>query len=655
MVYYCRVRNKHAPNLWRGVEIVEGTNRMTIVSVHELAKYFGERRLFDGVTFDVSNRDRIGFVGDNGCGKTTLFRILTGEEPAEDGTVAVTHGLRIGYMEQHVCHDSTRTLYDEVLTVFEPLMAAERELARLQEALTHSDDAALIERQHVLRESFERDGGLYFRGRVTATLKGLGFTDGELAQTVHTLSGGQRSKAALAKLLLSDSQLLLLDEPTNHLDIPSVEWLEEFLRGFSGAFIVISHDRYFLDRVTERTIELANGHLYATNGSYSVHRDKRKTDMEIARHHYESAMRDIEKTKQSIETLKSFNREKSVRRARSKEKMLDRQLEALEVPESEAAHIHFDFTARTVSGNDVLMGEQLAMGFDGKPLFQGVDLHIRRGERVFLLGPNGCGKTTLLKILQRRLAPQYGLVRTGEKVSVGYYDQTQAGIDSGKTVIDALWDLYPELTQTEVRSALAAFLFRGDAVFRPVDNLSGGERARLLLLKLMLARDNLLLLDEPTNHLDIGSREALEQALEGYDGTMVVVSHDRYFINRMANKVLCLTPTGICEVSGNYDAYIRALAETAPPEKKESSGPNEYVKRKEKDAERRRRAASIRRIESEIERLETTQRTLHEQLEDPAVVSDYQRITDLTAELEAVDTEILQLMDEWETLTLQDM
>ncbi len=628
---------------------------MTILSVHELAKYFGERRLFDGVTFDVANRDRIGFVGDNGCGKTTLFRMLTGEEPTDGGSVVTTHGLRIGYMEQHVCHDSTRTLYDEVLTVFEPLMAAERELARLQAAITESPDTALIERQTAVREAFERDGGLYFRGRVSSALKGLGFTEAELSQSMDTLSGGQRSKAALAKLLLSDSQLLLLDEPTNHLDIPSVEWLEEFLRGFAGAFIVISHDRYFLDRVTERTIELVNGHLVATNGSYSVHREKRKTDAEIARHHYESAMRDIEKTKQSIEKLKSFNREKSVRRARSKEKMLDRQLEALEMPESEPHNIHFDFTARTVSGNDVLMGEALSMGFEGKPLFSGVDLHIRRGERVFLLGPNGCGKTTLLKILQRRLAPQRGLVRTGEKVSVGYYDQTQAGIDSGKTVIDALWDLYPELTQTQVRSALAAFLFRGDAVFRPVDNLSGGERARLLLLKLMLARDNLLLLDEPTNHLDIGSREALEQALEGYDGTMVVVSHDRYFINRMANKILCLTPTGVTEAVGNYDTYIRSLVETAPAEKKASAGAGEYAKRKEKDAERRRRTARIRKLEAEIEALEDKQRGLHQQLEQPAVASDYQQITALTEQLDEVDTEILQLMDEWETLTLEDM
>lgn len=628
---------------------------MIILSVHDLAKYFGERRLFDGVTFDVDQRDRIGFVGDNGCGKTTLFRMLTGEETVDGGSAVTVHGLRIGYMEQHVCRDSSRTLYDEVLTVFEPLLAAERELARLQDALAHSADPALIERQTAVREAFERDGGLYFRGRVSSTLKGLGFADEELVQPVGTLSGGQRSKAALAKLLLSDSQLLLLDEPTNHLDIPSVEWLEEFLVGFAGAFIVISHDRYFLDRVTNRTIELVNGHVVATNGSYSVHREKRKSDAEIARHHYESAMRDIEKTKQSIEKLKSFNREKSVRRARSKEKMLDRQLDALEVPENEPDNIHFDFTARIVSGNDVLMADALTMGFDGKPLFSNVNLHIRRGERVFLLGPNGCGKTTLLKILQRRLAPQQGLVRTGEKVSVGYYDQTQAGIDSGKTVIDALWDLYPELTQTQVRNALAAFLFRGDAVFRPVDHLSGGERARLLLLKLMLARDNLLLLDEPTNHLDIGSREALEQALEGYDGTMVVVSHDRYFINRMANKILCLTPTGVTEMSGNYDVYIRKLAETALPEKKAPVGQSEYAKRKERDAERRKRTARIRKLESAIEALEEKQRALHQQLEDPAVLSDYQQITALTEELETVDTEILQLMDEWETLTLEDM
>ncbi len=632
----------------------KGQIGMTILSVHQLQKYFGERCLFDGVTFDVDAHDRIGFVGDNGCGKTTLFRMLTGEEPADAGQVVAAHGLRIGYMEQHVCRDSRRSLYEEVLTVFDPLIQTEQELANMQHEMTVRTDDALIERYNTVRERFELDGGLYFRGRVASTLKGLGFTDAEQAQSVDTLSGGQRSKAALAKLLLSDSKLLLLDEPTNHLDIPSVEWLEEFLRGFAGAFIVISHDRYFLDRVTTRTIELTNGHLVATNGNYSVHREKRLTDAEIARHHYQSAMRDIEKTRQSIEKLKSFNREKSVRRARSKEKMLDRQLDALEIPETEAEHIRFDFTARTVSGNDVLMADELAMGFDEKTLFEHVNLHIRRGERVFLLGPNGCGKTTLLKILQRRLAPRHGLVRTGEKVSVGYYDQTQAGLDTDKTAIDALWDLYPELTQTEVRSALAAFLFRGDAVFRPVGLLSGGERARLLLLKLMLARDNLLLLDEPTNHLDIGSREALEQALEGYDGTMVVVSHDRYFINRMANKILCLTPTGCTEVVGNYDAYMRQLA-AAPvsePSKKAESEPSAYAKRKEKDAERRKRAARIRKLEADIEQRETAQRDLRAKLELPEVVSDYQQIADISAELEAIDKEILQLMDEWESLTL---
>ena len=626
---------------------------MTILSVHQLQKYFGERCLFDGVTFDVDAHDRIGFVGDNGCGKTTLFRMLTGDETIDGGQVVTAHGLRVGYMEQHVCRDSRRSLYEEVLTVFDPLIAVEGQLAEMEREMTLRTDDALIERHHALRERFEQDGGLYFRGRVAATLKGLGFTDAEQAQSVDTLSGGQRSKAALAKLLLSDSKLLLLDEPTNHLDIPSVEWLEEFLRGFAGAFIVISHDRYFLDRVTNRTVELANGHLYATNGSYSTHREKRMADAEIARHHYQTAMRDIEKTKKSIETLKSFNREKSVKRARSKEKMLDRQLEALEIPESEAEHIRFDFTAKTVSGNDVLMADELKMGFEGKPLFEGVNLHIRRGERVFLLGPNGCGKTTLLKILQRRLAPLHGLVRTGEKVSVGYYDQTQAGLDTEKTAIDALWDLYPELTQTQVRSALAAFLFRGDAVFRSVGLLSGGERARLLLLKLMLARDNLLLLDEPTNHLDIGSREALEQALEGYDGTMVVVSHDRYFINRMANKILCLTPTGCTEVAGNYDAYLRQTAAVAPP-KAAASEPSAYAKRKEKDAERRKRAARIRKLEAEIAQRETAQSDLRAELELPEVASDYQRIAEISALLETLDTEILQLMDEWESLTLLD-
>ena len=622
---------------------------MPVLSVHRLTKYFGERCLFADVTFDVDAKERVGFVGDNGCGKTTLFQMLIGKEPADDGEIVTRAGLRIGYMEQHVCRDSDRTLFDEVLTVFAPLTEAEAALAALDAALAAAPTEALIERHTALRERFERDGGLYFRGRVTAALKGLGFSDDEIARSVRTLSGGQRAKAALAKLLLSDSDLLLLDEPTNHLDIPSVEWLEEYLRGFGGAMIVVSHDRWFLDRVTGRTIELAHGRLYQTAGSYSLHRERRAAERAVEAHHYESALRAIEKTRQSIETLRSFNREKSVKRARSKEKTLDRQMEALERPEAEGKTVHFTFAPRTVSGNDVLMADGVGMRFGDAPLFSGVDLHIRRRDRVFLLGPNGCGKTTLLKIFSHRLAPTAGLVRRGEKVSIGYYDQTQESLPDDKTALDAVWDWYPERTETEIRRALAAFLFRGDAVFRRVGQMSGGERARLLLLRLMLAGDNFLLLDEPTNHLDIGSREALEEALDGYDGTLMVVSHDRYFINRLANRILLLRRDGVSETDGNYDDYIRAAVSPKP---KKPPAENGYKQTKAADAARRRQAALLRQAEARVAALEAEQATLRERLNDPAAAADYQELSAVTAALAALDEQILAAMAEWETLTL---
>ena len=448
---------------------------MMILSVHNLTKYFGERALFSGLSFDVGERDKIGLVGDNGCGKTTLFKLLTRELPADGGEAVRSKEARIGYMEQHACADPSRTLWDEVESVFAPVAAMERELESVRRELEEGPSAALIDRQHTLQERFEAAGGLYYKSRVRSTLLGLGFPETTFGQPVATLSGGQRSKAAMGRLLLSESNLLLLDEPTNHLDIPSVEWLEEFLRGYPGAAVIISHDRYFLDRVTNRTLELAHGRLYATNGNYSAHKEKREKDREVEEKHYKTAAREIRRVEESIAQLKQFNREKSIRAAESKEKMLERMKAQVEVPEGEAPVIRFDFTPKAVSGNEVLTVENLAMGFGGPLLFQDVAFQVRRGERVFLLGPNGCGKTTLLKILCGRLRPQKGYVRLGAKVSIGYYDQIQSDLDASKEVMGEISDRYPQLSGTELRNALAAFLFRGDDVFKPVSLLSGGS------------------------------------------------------------------------------------------------------------------------------------------------------------------------------------
>lgn len=629
---------------------------MALLSVHNLGKHFGERTLFEGLTFDVNDRDKIGLVGDNGCGKTTLFRMLTGESAVDEGEVVRGKGTRLGYMEQHACTRVERALWDEVESIFEPVMAVERELSEVTALLSgeRQGDVALIDRQHMLQEQFEAMGGLYYKSRVRATLLGLGFEESAFSQTVSSLSGGQRSKAAMGRLLLSESNLLLLDEPTNHLDIPSVEWLEEFLRGYSGAVVVISHDRYFLDRVTNRTLELCGGRLYATDGSYTAHYAARQKDREVEKKHYKTAMREIHRVEESIERFRQFNREKSIRAAESKEKQLERLKAAVEVPEAEQDSIRFDFTADTVSGTEVLNAEALSMGFGGRPLFQDISFQIRRSERVFLLGPNGCGKTTLLRILNGTLQPLMGSVRLGAKVRIGYYDQTQSGLDDGKTVMEEVWDAYPALTQTEIRNALAAFLFRGEAVFQSVRELSGGERARVLLLKLMLARDNLLLLDEPTNHLDITSREALEEALSGYDGTIFIVSHDRYFINRMASRILRLTETGCRSFPGNYDDYLEkfqesAAADTAAAPVKE----NAYKQRKEQEAAKRKLAARVRRLEEAIAETEQAIGEIHAQLADDAVSADYERVLELTGQLDENTRLLEQRMAEWEAAQLE--
>lgn len=622
---------------------------MSAISVQGLTKYFGERLLFEGVTFDVYRQDRVGFIGENGCGKTTLFRMLIGQETADDGAVVRSKETRIGYMEQHTCNVDNRTLYMEVESVFAPVMELEQRLLAVNERLENGQtDDALLAEQHALREQFENMGGLYYKNRVRATLLGLGFTEAALSQTVDSLSGGQRSKAAMAKLLLSDANLLLLDEPTNHLDIAAVEWLEEFLRGYTGAAIIISHDRYFLDRVTTRTIELAGGRLYASNGSYTAHKALRERDREIEEKHYKTAMREIARIEENIALLKQWNREKSIRTAESKEKAVERLRAQLVTPESERDAISFDFTAAQVGGNEVLTVGELQKTFGDTQLFRDVNFQLRRGERAFLVGPNGCGKTTLLKILNDQLAADNGFVRLGAKVSVGYYDQVQANLNNNNTVLSELSDAYPLMSATQLRNALAAFLFRGDDVFKPIAQLSGGEKARLLLLKLMLARHNLLLLDEPTNHLDIRSREALEAALDGYTGTVLAVSHDRYFINRMADRILRLNTDGCVSYIGNYDAYVEKCAVIEMP-KVAAPAPtkvNAYQQQKELASQKRKLTTKLTRTEQEIAALEQETATLEALLGD-GVVRDYAELMELTEQLREKQTELDEKMLVW--------
>ncbi len=625
---------------------------MARLAAQRISKYFGERALFTDLSFEIGDGDKIGLVGDNGCGKTTLLRILMGEESADGGEVVKYRDTVIGYMEQHTCREQSRTLWDEVESVFAPVMAMEREFAELNAVIDSGEPTAQqLDRQHRLREQFEAAGGLYYKSRVRATLLGLGFPESAFSTPVGVLSGGQRSKAAMGRLLLAQTNLLLLDEPTNHLDIPSVEWLEEYLRGYNGAVVVISHDRYFLDRVTTRTMELKGGRLYVTDGSYSVHKQRREKDREIEEKHYKTAMQEIKRIEENITLLKQWNREKSIRAAESREKRVERFRQDLVAPEEENKTIRFAFTAAQTSGNEVLTAGGLRMGFGDVELFRDASLQLFRGERVFLLGLNGCGKTTLLKILADRLSPLAGFVRLGAKVTVGYYDQVQQGLDAKKTALQELWDAYPRKTETEIRSAMAAFLFRGDDVYKTIGVMSGGERARLLLLKLMLAGDNLLLLDEPTNHLDIASREALEEALADYDGTILAVSHDRYFINRMASRVVRFTPDGLLPGGNNYDAYtaVREQAAAAKP-KAEEKPPreNDYKRRKERESTIRRLQTAVRRTEERVGELEAEIDELDAALNDPAVAADYARLTELTERLTECNRLLEETMEQWE-------
>ncbi len=634
---------------------------MPLLSCHHVAKHFGERVLFHDVSFDIEERSRVGFVGVNGCGKSTLFQMLIGNLSADEGQVVKAKGLRVGFMQQHMTDDTDVTLFDEVCRVFMPLITMETELEQLHGMLEDPlfmGDNELIERQARLQERFSAEGGLYYKARVRSALLGLGFSEADLSRTMDTFSGGQRSKAAMARLLLSDSQLLLLDEPTNHLDIESVEWLEEFLGDYRGAIIVISHDRYFLDRVTTQTMELANGHLHFTNGNYTAHKEKRQKDMEIEQKHYAHAQREIRRIEDNISLLKQWNREKSIRAAESREKRVERLKAELVIPEAELASIKFRFEALREGGNEVIEGAELSKSFGSAPLFQHVELHLRKGDRCFLYGPNGCGKSTLLKIVHGDMAADRGFVRLGTNITVGYYDQTQSGLHDEKMAIDELWDTYPQMTQTQIRSAMAAFLFRGDDVFKQVGLLSGGERARLLLLKLMLAGDNLLLLDEPTNHLDIPSREALEEALMDYNGTMLIVSHDRYFINRMARRMIRLLPDGTQTIEGGYDTLCERVqreqnAKAAPPaQTATATKPTGGVKR-EQAVLRRKLSADIRALEQQIQKTEEQIDAAKSALELPETAANYEKVLSLSSEIEQGEEQLLLLMEEWENLQNQ--
>lgn len=625
---------------------------MTVLDVQNLTLSFGENTLFSGVSFDIKEKEKVGLIGCNGAGKTSLFKIITGEYTPDSGACFISKNVSLGYMQQHTCSEN-RTVWGELVSVFDDLIEMENRLDEISRILMSEkgDTSALIEEQDRLNNIFTQNDGLTYKSLTRSALLGLGFDESEFDKPTSTLSGGQKSKLILAKLLLSKADFLLLDEPTNHLDIKAVEWLEEFLRNFKGACLIVSHDRYFLDKITGKTVEIENKKCRSYIGNYSEFLVKKEAEQKAIKEKYENDMKEIERLEGIIEQQRRWNREKNIKTAESKEKVIERIKKQLVVPESKVSRIRFDFTPKCVSGEDVLSVSDLKKSFNGKTVFCNASFEVKKGERLFLLGDNGCGKTTLLKILMKDYIQDNGSFKFGSQVMCGYFDQVQDKLDLNKTALNEVWSAFPAMTETSVRSALASFLFKGDDVYKVLSDCSGGERARVALLKLMLGGYNFLLLDEPTNHLDAFSREELEDTLLNYSGTMLIVSHDRYFINKLATGILELTPNGINRYNGSYDEYLEhknnVQTETVMQKKEIVKKTNEYQLRKQKRSEYLKAKNALSKCEAEIEKTELEISEINSML----TTSDYEELMKLTSKLDRKNEYMDILYTQWEELS----
>lgn len=630
---------------------------MTVLTLSGVSKAFGVNVILEDIDLTLQDGQRMGLVGVNGSGKSTLLKVICGEEQPDSGTVSIVKGWKVGYLTQQADILSDNTCYQEMERAMEPVKRMEERLRELEEEMAQAhqdpDEFERISRQYDLTlQRFEHAGGYEWRSRIRGVLSGLGFTQAQQEQNASQLSGGERTRLCLARMLLVAPDLLLLDEPTNHLDLEATAWLESALKKYEGAVIVISHDRYFLDEVCDCMAELSGHHLKQYTGNYTEFSRKRAADRERQEKEYELQQAEIARQKAIIARYRMYNREKSIRAAASREKVLER-MELVERPTQEQT-VHFRFTARRRTGDDVLMTEELSKAFDGRQLFEHVAMHIRAGERVALIGPNGVGKSTLLKIVVKQLQPDTGYVRYGANLDIGYYDQHQENLHMDKQVIDEIWDDYPYMEPDQVRGALALFLLTGDEVFQPVSTLSGGERGRLALTKLMLRRDNFLIFDEPTNHLDMDSREVLEQALKDFTGTLLFVSHDRYFINRLATRVLELSEHGVKEYQGNYDDYVekkRKLELGEDEEQTQGRTRTEIYKEQRKQriaqSELRQLRARVQDLEKLIAAKEDEISAIEERMGDPAVYQQADGAAQLNRDYERAKGELEALYDEW--------
>jgi len=634
---------------------------MIVLSCKDIHKSYGIDVILDKITLSINEGEKIGFIGANGAGKSTLFKILTSQLDYDNGELFIDKSKRVGYLSQNLSLDLSNTIYEETLQVFDNLLSLEKTLKDLETKMSEPYDASkkeyhdkIIKAYTLSSELYNNRGGYTYKAEISRILKGLGFMEDDYDKPINILSGGQKTRVALCKLLLKNPDVLLLDEPTNHLDLDAIEWLEDYLKSYKGTMFIISHDRFFLDAITNKTFELNNGHVDSYNGNYTTFIDLKKKNYEVQLKAYNLQQSEIKRQEDIITKYKSFNREKSVRAAESRQKSLDK-MDRINSPNSDPRETKIKFETEIKSGNDVLHVENLSKRFGDNLLFENLNLDVKRSEKIALIGENGRGKTTLFKIIMNKISSDSGIKILGKSIFVGYYDQEQSNLNEAKTIIDEVWDEFPKLTTTELRTSLAAFLFLGDDVFKIISTLSGGEKCRINLLKIMLSKLNFLLLDEPTNHLDIMSREALEDSILGYDGTVIVISHDRYFLNKVIHKILELNKDGLKEYLGNYSYYIekkknplRFQAEEDQVGMSKTQVNLDKKKKRDNDKLEKQKKIDLKTLEDKISSMEQELEKLNNDLCLEEVYSSPSRSVETNSQISSTKAELETLYANWE-------